>query len=197
MEKFTKHQYSQGGLAAHVFRRCVHLSILIVPWAYYQYGLHVAKLFSMSSDQLIGLCLAIILLAEILRLSMGWTVFGQRAYENYKISALAWGAIGIGLVLLFVHPHFAIPIIAAAALGDPLLGELRLIPLKKIWVIVLGIILISIIWWVASFWWHIPAWLILIMGPITVAAEWPCLKWIDDNGMILLVPLCVIKIVMG
>lgn len=100
----------------------------------------------------------------------------------------------MGLVILFTTPKFAIPIITAYAIGDPLLGELRETSLSKIWIAVIGVAVITGIWCFCSVWLGTPLWLAFIMGPITVAAEWPCLKWIDDNALMQLVPLLIIRV---
>jgi hypothetical protein len=36
--------------------------------------------------------------------------------------------------------------------------------------------------------------LVALMGPICVAAEWPRLRYIDDNATMLLIPLAVVLI---
>ncbi len=195
MVKLSGHEYSRGGLAAHILRRVVHLASILILWIYYQYGAVIAHALGLRLPQLIWLCLSIILILEALRLWQGWTVFGQRQYEQKRLSAFAWGAIGMALVLLFAPgKQFAIPIICAYAIGDPLLGELRGAKLAKIWVVLIGVIVISGIWWLAHLWLGTPLWLALIMGPLTVAAEWPCLNWIDDNALMQLIPLLVILI---
>ena len=57
---------------------------------------------------------------------MGWTIVGQRSYEAKQVSALAWGALGVGMVFLLTpEPEYAYPLILSLSLGDPLLGELR------------------------------------------------------------------------
>ena len=40
------------------------------------------------------------LIVEAVRLKLGITVFGQRDYESKQVSALAWGALSIGLCVL-------------------------------------------------------------------------------------------------
>src|SRR5262249_4469210 len=155
----------------------------------------VAYKIGISLSQLVWACLAVILLLEALRLYQGWTVFGQRHYEQNHLSAFAWGAIGMALVLLFAPgKQFAIPIIAAYAIGDPVLGELRRAAVHTIVVVAIGICVISSIWWLAHIKLGTPLWLAFLMGPLTVAAEWPCLRWIDDNALTQLVPLIVVTL---
>ncbi|MBS0351263.1 MAG: hypothetical protein JSR33_08780 [Proteobacteria bacterium] len=120
-------------------------------------------------------------------------MFGQRDYERKRISAFTWGAVAMGLVLLFAPgKQFTVPIIAAYAIGDPLLGELRSSKLAKYWAFIAGVILVTGIWLAVHFWLGTPIWYSYFMGVITVAAEWPCLKWIDDNALMQLIPLLIV-----
>jgi hypothetical protein len=179
------HHYLRGGWVAHWLRRLVHLSGIFIVWIYYHYG----------TPFLVWVCLGIVLVLEILRLSRGWTIFGQRHYEKHCISAFAWGAIGMALVLLLAPGKaFAVPIIYAYAVGDPLLGELRSTRLHPLFVVLIGLLVISGIWWFSHLWLGTPAWLAFVMGPLTVAAEWPSLHWIDDNALMQLIPLLLVLI---
>ncbi len=195
MVRFGGHTYSQGGLWAHLLRRVVHLSAILILWLYYQFGVPVADFFGISLTKLICFFLAIVLILEALRLYRGWTVFGQRNYEQKRISAVAWSAVGMALVLLFaLGKMYTVPIICAYAIGDPLLGELRRTRLPKLVVAIIGILVISGIWWLSHIFFQTPGWLWLLMGPLTVAAEWPCLSWIDDNALMQIIPLVVVLI---
>lgn len=190
--KQGQHQYWRQKKGEHLFRRLVHMASILFLWLYYQYGARAAEFLHLSLNQLIYLCLGFILLLETLRLCGGWGIFGMREYEKKRISAFCWGAIGIALVFLFAPGKaFVIPIICAYALGDPFLGELRRTKLSKILVIILGVIFISAIWWLAHVWLDTPLWTVFIMGPATVAAEWPCFSWVDDNLLMQLVPLVI------
>lgn len=195
MNKGGRHHYLHNSSAAHLLRRLIHLSGLLVLWFYYQCADQLAQFLKIPLPYLIYFCLLFIIILEILRLAQGWIIFGQRYYEKKNISAFAWSAIGMALVLLFApEKEFAIPIISAYALGDPVLGELRRTKLPNIVIIMTGILFISGIWWLSSLWFGTPGWLALIMGFITVAAEWPCIPWIDDNALIQIIPLIVITI---
>ncbi len=196
MEKTSFHQYPLGGLSAHVFRRIIHIMSSFILWIYFQYATTIASFFSISVPILVWICLFLALSLDFLRLFFGWTVFGQRGYEKKRISAFVWAIIGMSLVLLFAPgKQFIIPIICAYSIGDPLLGELRRAKINKIWVMLIGVCVISGIWYISSIQWPVPLWLCMLMGPITVAAEWPCLKWIDDNALMLLVPLAVLLLI--
>lgn len=182
--------------AAHIFRRAVHLSNLMFLWIYYQFGESIAGFFRLDLPHLIWMLLGSILAFEMLRLWRGWTIFGQRHYERHCISALAWGALGTVLVLLFAPGKaFAVPIISTYAVCDPLLGELRRKHLAVIAVVAVGLVSIGGIWWLSHLFLATPGWLIFLMAPATLAAEWPSLKWIDDNALMQLIPLIIICLI--
>lgn len=189
----TADNHIRGGLLAHWLRRCVHLSIILVPFIYHFYP-HWFSHASISARQCVLLILFLITIIEAIRLLGGWVWFGQRAYEKRRISSFAQGAWGIGLVILFLPFIYAVPVIASCAIGDPLLGELRRAGLSKFWVMFIGIISVGLIWWFCGIWLLFsPLWA-LVMAPITVLVEWPNLKWFDDNFLMLVVPLLILKI---
>ena len=181
-----------GGLIAHIFRRIFHLGNLVALWIYYESGLLIPPAYQGIEPQILCGVLLIILILEMLRLCLGWNIYGMRNYEKSGISAFAWGAIGMTAVLLLAPKAYAIPIVCSYAIGDPLLGELRATKLPKPVTALIGVLVICGIWWLAQLNFHTPVWLIFLMGPVTVAAEWPCLTWIDDNALMQLLPLLVI-----
>ena len=91
---------SIGGMRGHLLRRGIHLSMSLLPFIYFAYGEHVADAVGLSLDQLVASVLLVAMTGEGIRLRLGFTVFGQRDYEANQISALAWGAIGVGMVFL-------------------------------------------------------------------------------------------------
>src|SRR5271170_3923561 len=110
-------QYStKGGSTAHWMRRALHLGMILIPWLYYTYHL---------SPRVLWILLSVVVLLEVIRLTFGIQLFGQRIHEVKRVSSFAWGAVSLFLVLLFTTPQFAYPIIAGCAFGDPLVGELR------------------------------------------------------------------------
>merc|ERR1712100_57348 len=92
------------------------------------------------------------------------------------------------------HAVFAVPIILTVAVVDPLLGELRgnNVTNKKLQFMI-GVIAAYIVWG-ASFS-YLPLekywWVAMIAAPVGVLAEFPRLKYIDDNGLMVLAPLAV------
>lgn len=185
MEHITK-----GGYLAHIARRFFHVAMLAVPFFYYYFLTHLApqKILRL----MILAFIFFVFLFEKLRIRMRLVLFGQRLHEATHISAFAWTMLSIGIILFFAPVHFAIPIVASCALVDPLLGEMRLHHINKKLIIMVGIFVAMLIWFLCAWIYHFPMWYGIIIAPITVAAEWPVLKWIDDNALMLLVPLVVV-----
>ncbi|MFW0097500.1 MAG: hypothetical protein AB8Z31_02865 [Coxiella endosymbiont of Haemaphysalis qinghaiensis] len=61
----------------------------------------------------------------------------------------------------------------------------------------LGVAVVVIIWWLATWWFKIDWLLVLLMGPLAVMVEWSNSSWIDDNALMMSVPLSVILILYG
>lgn len=184
---------SVGGMKGHIFRRVIHLSMAAIPLLYFSIGEDVASKVNMDLDQVVASVVLFALVAESLRLRYGITIFGQRDYEAKQVSALAWGAFGIGMVLLLApHEAYAYPLIVSLAFGDPLMGELRRkgIATRQVMVISTGVILA--IWLVSSLQFDTPLWIALLLAPVCMIAEWPRLRYIDDNATMLLIPLAMV-----
>ena len=184
---------SVGGMKGHIFRRVIHLSMAAIPLLYFSIGEDVASKVSMDLDQVVASVVLFALVAESIRLRYGFTIFGQRDYEAKQVSALAWGAFGIGMVLLLApHEAYAYPLIVSLAFGDPLMGELRRkgISTRRVMVVSTGIILA--IWLVCALQFDTPIWIALLLAPVCMIAEWPRLLYIDDNATMLLIPLALV-----
>jgi hypothetical protein len=181
---------SVGGMKGHLLRRGIHLSMVFIPYLFFEFGEEIADIISMGPDELISLLVVAIVAGEYIRLKMGFTVFGQRSYEATQISALAWGGISICLVLLITPmEEYAYPLIFSLALGDPFMGELRRKQVSKNMLICFTLILLLSIWLVS---WHLfdtPLWFAPIMAPLCMVSEWPRYSIIDDNATMLLIPL--------
>ena len=80
----------------------------------------------------------------------------------------------------------------AIHLSDPVMGEARRADKDSKIVFISGLIVVYLAW---LFSWNIigtPLLFALIIPPIQVASEWPRLRWIDDNGTMVLFPLLVV-----
>ena len=184
---------SVGGMRGHVLRRGVHLSMIGIPYLYFVLGEGVAEALKASLPQVVAGVVLIALVLEGIRLKIGLTIFGQRDYEANQVSALAWGAVGIGFVLLLVpHEAYAWPLIASLALGDPLMGELRRKGMDNRQVMMYATLLLLAIWLVASVQFGTPVWMALLLAPVCMISEWPRLTYIDDNATMLLIPLALV-----
>ena len=198
-------KHSVGGRKGHIFRRFFHISMIAIPWLYYVHGEAIGDLVSLSPTQFISMFGLVAILLESLRIKFGILIVGQREYEKHQTSALAWGALSIVLTLVALSPWegsgnthagwLTIPIILSLALGDPSMGEARRMGLDNRTVYAIGTIVCGLIWLACGYFFGTPYWMALLMGPLTMAAELPKLKWIDDNATMLLIPLATVLLI--
>ena len=126
-------------------------------------------------------------------LGFGITIYGQREYEARQVSALGWGAFGIGLVFLLAPVEaYAWPIILSLSLGDPFLGEMRRRGIGTRNVILSSVAFLFLVWVACWHFFATPLWLAFLFAPLCVASEWPRLRYIDDNATMVLIPLGMI-----
>jgi len=90
-----------GSWYGHLFRRLIHVSMLVIPLIYYAYGESIARFLHLTTTSLLLFVLVIAFFSEFLRISFGFVIFGQRRYEARQISAFAWGVFAMVIVLLF------------------------------------------------------------------------------------------------
>ncbi|MAK04503.1 MAG: hypothetical protein CMA03_01270 [Euryarchaeota archaeon] len=190
-----------GGKNGHIFRRLIHVSMLVFPFVYYWYGNQISEYLTtvfereISREFIVTFLLIFIVIAELGRLFLGITIFGQRDYEKKQISALAWGGVSICICFLFAplggykEAYIGLPIIFTISIVDPLLGETRKILDSNKLIILIALIVSFLIWFSCSIFLETPLWFSLIMPPLAIIAEWPSLKYIDDNATMILLPL--------
>lgn len=184
---------SVGGMSGHIFRRFFHLAMCVLPILYFEVGENVADSVGLTLDEIVASVVIIAALGEALRLKMGFTVFGQREYESQQVSALAWGALAIGLVFLVTPTRaYAYPLILTLTFGDPFMGELRRRGVESSSVIAYACVLVLAIWLLCWYMFDTPLIACLIVAPIAVFSETPRLRYIDDNATMLLIPLAVV-----
>ncbi|MCH9644806.1 MAG: hypothetical protein K0U23_08135 [Gammaproteobacteria bacterium] len=181
-----------GGLWGHLFRRFIHVGIISIPLVYYYVVVSVANRYQFNPKIVVWVILVAIWIFEFFRIRYRKVLFAQRQHEATHLSSFGWGMSASCIVLLFAPKAFAYPVLISCAIIDPLLGELRHLLKIPCLVAIIGILATIGIWYLTRAWLPIAWWWPLIMGPITVAAEWPNLKLIDDNAMIQLVPLVVV-----
>lgn len=182
---------TKGGTVAHIARRIFHVAMLAVPFVYYYFLEPIVK-FKILHLGILAF-IFFVFLFEKLRIRMKLVLFAQRFHEATRISAFAWTMLSLGIILL-LSPSVAytVPIVATCAIVDPLLGEMRLHAVNNKLILTIGILTALLIWFACAWIYDFPAWFSVIIAPITVAAEWPSLKWIDDNALMLLVPLMMV-----
>ena len=187
---------SVGGLRGHIVRRITHISMMVIPFLYYWNGTNISNFFfELEPKQFVSIVAFIFVLVEIVRLRMGFVVFGQRDYESEQISAFFWGGFSVCLVLI-ISPEvgiqnsaFGFPLILGLTLVDPLMGELRRANWSTRNVIVIAYIGTISIWIFCHYILDTPLFIAPFIAAIVVASEWPRLTWIDDNATMLLIPL--------
>ena len=186
-------ELSVGGMKGHLFRRSIHLGMSFLPLIYFVWGNSVSDSLGLTLPQFVSTMVFLLFAAEATRLKFGITIYGQREYEARQISALGWGAFGIGLVFLLAPTkEYIWPLILSLSLGDPFLGEMRRKGMDTSNVILSSTLFLFVVW-VAC--WHFvqtPFWLAFLFAPLCVASEWPRLRYIDDNATMVLIPLGMI-----
>lgn len=198
-------KHSVGGRKGHIFRRIFHISMIAIPWLYYTHGEAIGDLAPLSPIQFISILGFTAIILELFRIKFGILIVGQREYEKHQTSALAWGTLSIILTLVALSPWegsgdthagwLTIPIILSLAFGDPAMGEARRMGLDNRTVYAIGTIVCGLIWLACGYFFGTPYWMALLMGPLTMAAELPKLKWIDDNATMLLIPLATVLLI--
>jgi len=186
-------ELSVGGMKGHIFRRTVHVGMVLLPWIYFEHGEMISDKVGLTLPQFVSVMVFILFFLEGMRLQFGITIFGQREYEANQISALGWGAFGIGLVFVMAPVEaYAWPLILSLSLGDPFLGEMRRRGMNSREVILSSTIFLIIVWLACWHFFATPWWMAFLFAPLCVASEWPRLRYIDDNATMVLIPLGMI-----
>ena len=186
---------SVGGMYGHIFRRMFHISMCLIPVVYFEYGESFSESVGLTLQEVVSVVVLIAIFGEALRLKFSFTIFGQREYEANQVSALAWGGLAVGMVLLLVPiKEYAYPLIFSLAFGDPFMGEIRRRGAQHKQVVFYSIAFIGAIWLACWYLFCTPWWLAFIFAPICAFAEMPRLRYIDDNATMLLIPLVGILI---
>lgn len=187
----------QGGLKGRFFRRSIHLSTALIPFFYYFYLIKLPDTVTFFIHIGMLTLIGFIFVCDLIRLKFNKLFLGQRPYELKKLSAFFYAALGIVIVLI-ITPFFetsstavAVPVIVSFSLVDPLLGELRQQNCHLCLQILTGYLSLILIWGLSVYFLNTPLLLLLIIPPITLIAEWPNWKKLDDNITMLLIPWLV------
>jgi len=200
-----------GGKRGHICRRLCHVGISsLSPLLFFI--LPALEDFvpgmdaELSPSKLVSIIAALNLAAELYRLKCGVLFYGQRTYEKDILSAQFWGGMGICLVLLgsprlpdfqgesgvFQHRIWiGGPLLWSMSIVDPVIGELKrsgISPKNRSFI---GCLLCATIFAICTLTGlGTPWWFGLVYPPIIVFAEFAgSVVRIDDNGLMLIVPL--------
>lgn len=180
----TGPEASGGAFEPKGFRRAVHAAAacLVVYYLLPAEAAWSAFLRTWGIGILLGAATAL----EILRLSgrlRTESFFGLREYERRRVSGYLYAAYSFAALLLFFPQTLAVPCIVGAAIGDPIIGELRAAgKASAAWgagiVFVGGVFLVS--GWT-------PVWA-AIAGALATSAEHWKFRHVDDDLLMPLVP---------
>lgn len=180
----------RGGFKGHVFRRIFHvLTFTFVPIIYSRYTHLQVFSFRLKMDALMFFVLGLVMILEFIRIKCRCVVFAMRDYEENQLSALAWGAISLVLALsLSPSSAIAYALCFSAAVVDPMVGEMkRKRPLHVVYTAASAVSLL--VWGLSAFYFGFSYWLALICGLLTVLAEYPQIPYLDDNFLMIVIPL--------
>ena len=170
-----------------ILRRAIHIASPVF-LAYYllpeDLGIGLPKLL------VAALLWLVTLVIELLRLLGRLEILGIRDYERGQISAYFWGGTGLFLGLALFPPAFVVVAMFGMAWIDPLCALTRRrggypwVPLVAYLALAgVGLALLTAF--------SLPAVLsvALVAAVVAIAAEYPRLRWIDDDFTMFMVPL--------
>lgn len=185
----------------HIYRRLIHISMMLIPWIFEGYVQYIQPLMPISNLTFGLLLIMLAISVESIRLYFGTLFFAQRPYERHQLSSLFWTACAILAVLAFTPEYhgsilpYTFPLITSMAIGDPLLGECRAYKLPTYVSILITLILLMIVWFISFLFFSIPAYAIFLMPCLAILGEYPSSRYIDDNALMLGLPLMALIII--
>ncbi len=176
-----------------VLRRAIHIASPVF-LAYYllpdNLGIGVPKLLVAAILWLITLVI------ELLRLLGRLEILGIREYERGQISAYFWGGTGLFLGVVLFPPAFVVVAMFGMAWIDPLSALTRRRGGYP-WVPLVAYLALATVglWVLAPFRFPAVMALALIAAVVAIAAEYPRLRWIDDDFTMFMAPLIALTAV--
>ena len=181
---------AEGVPAPHLFRRLFHLAspvFLVYYWIPPDLGNPQTGL---TREALLLLSAGTVLAVDLGRLALRIPVFGLRKYEAGRVSAFAWGTIGLALALALFPPLLVIPAFCGMAWIDPLCawsrrtGRYPWLPAVAYALVFAfltggfgGLTILKV------------AALTAIATPLALLAEYPDIRLVDDDFLMTMVPL--------
>lgn len=169
------------------FRRAFHIAS---PAFLVYYVLPQDLWIGFSRTYLTLILWSVTLIIETLRLAFGVDIIGLRDYEKGQISAYFWGGTALTIGLLLFPPPLVVVAMCGMAWVDPFCALTRsrggypLLPLG-LYTVVAAVILWTVTDWEAL---KVAA-MVGLAAPLAIAAEYPTVKYVDDDFTMLMVPL--------
>jgi hypothetical protein len=189
-----------GGIVGHRLRRIVHLTLVVIPFLYYDVLAPLCAWFGWS-HQWVAIAIGGSLLGfDIARIVTGFHVWGQRPYEERRLSGLGYAVLGALAVLLLLRDSravsakaYAVPIFGVAGLVDPLLGELRARGWELAARYAVGWLTAALLWCVSSWCFGTP-WICTVLIPgLVLIGEGRQYRLLDDNFTNFVLPLLAVQ----
>ena len=155
-------EFPEGSIYAHIFRRIMHilLSFAVV------YYLLPYTIFSLPREVwMLSILIGTPAIVEYIRIRKGKLVPGLREHESSHVASYFWFLTGTAITLWIFPQSIAAPMVVAAAIGDPVIGEFR--ELRRRYWMTLGIIVCSLPFFLYG---YSPV-MAIVSGTITFLAE--------------------------
>lgn len=110
-------------LGSYLFRRGLHLANVLF---FVYYIIPDQVVFLPKRVGVIVLFMIIPLVVEMVRTRKGIVLLGQRLHEDRMPGSYAWSLWSTTLIILLLPQQIALPVIMIYAIGDPIIGEIRL-----------------------------------------------------------------------
>jgi hypothetical protein len=190
-----------GVPSPRLFRRVFHLASPVLLFYYWlpecisrpDLTLAQCPSTSVTREGLMLLFLGTALCIETARISLRIPIFGMRGYEAERVSAYAWGAIGLILGFVFFPPVLVVPAFCGMAWIDPLCAWARKTR-RYPWLPSLGypLVFASLLVVVGGLRPLEIGLLTAVATPVAILAEWADIKQVNDDFLMTVVPLAVV-----
>jgi hypothetical protein len=171
-----------------VFRKAVHVAM---PVFLIYYVVPVEDWIGVAREVVLVLVLLGFLVFEVLRRARGYRLYGMRDYEVAGIPAYIWAGAGLTLSFLLFPLVAVVPAVVGLAVVDPICGALRergspLYPSLP-WA-VWALITLAAFSALTSWGYSVSLAVSFAAASIAVAVEWPSMKYVDDDFLMMVVP---------